>query len=915
MRKLLLSMLVLGLLLAGCGETTIEETAAPTVAPADTTGPQAEPQPSPVPTTQVEEQPTPQDRTTVLFAINDFEQPLYEDLIAAFEEANPDLRIEVVSVNQVLELGPLGQLEYPDDAEQRLVAAADVVNIGASREVVAQGLIRDLGPFVEADPNFQPDDFYSDALEAFQWAGGTWAVPTTINYRLIFFDKDVLDAAGESYPQGGWTWDDLVTKAVALTVREGDDVMRWGFIPNNAPYRIIESQAGPLADYGSEPPAPRYDDGDVVEAVRAYTNLYLEEQVMPYREPDAQDSSSPIPEDQILIEGGQAAIWTDVDILWWIRNQQGNVGVAPFPAGPDGVERTPVSVSGLVMSAGTSQPEAAWRWMDFVSRQPLGSLTLGMRFMPARSSTAETSGFWDGLDEDFAATLRYAIDHSYVARQPVAYNAFEDALNEILQGERSAEDAMAEAQQKAEVQVQEEAAAQAGATPVPTFVVAPSDETPAAEGATSITFVPGLGSLNMEPFRALADQFSEANPDIAVEVKMADFVSGAPTLKAMAENSDCFEWYPSFQEADQRDAILSLAPFLDADPSFTTDDYFPQVLEQFDWQGQLMGLPADITPYIIEYNKDLFDAAGLDYPALDWTWDDFLALSVALTQGDGDTQQYGFVAEYYELNDLLLLTERLGAQLIDENADPPTLTFNDPATVEAMRWYAGLTTEHGVKPVLVTDLNKLLTASSAIFEREGLITDGRAGMWSSSPTAAAVFGERTGLNIGAAPPPYRADGTTPGSVLTSSGYFISSQTENRQACWQWISFLTGQPAAVQGLPARQSVATSDEYRQKVGASRADAYLATMGDSEQPSAFQLLTDEAWLGGAIYWYGQAFGQVIEGKASVEDALDAAQQMADDYRACVIAGDDFSQAAWQACVQETDPTLPTFLFASGQ
>jgi hypothetical protein len=101
----------------------------------------------------------------------------------------------------------------------------------------------------------------------------------------------------------------------------------------------------------------------------------------------------------------------------------------------------------------------------------------------------------------------------------------------------------------------------------------------------------------------------------------------------------------------------------------------------------------------------------------------------------------------------------------------------------------------------------------------------------------------------------------------------------------------------------------------VGASRADAYLATMGDSEQPSAFQLLTDEAWLGGAIYWYGQAFGQVIEGKASVEDALDAAQQMADDYRACVIAGDDFSQAAWQACVQETDPTLPTFLFASGQ
>ncbi|MGD9375824.1 MAG: extracellular solute-binding protein, partial [Anaerolineae bacterium] len=718
-----------------------------------------------------------------------------------------------------------------------------------------------------------------------------------------------------SYPEGGWTWDDLVAKAVALTVQEGDNVARWGFVPNNAAYRIIESQAGPLVDYTSEPPAPRYDDEVAVEAMRAYTDLYLKDQVMPYREPGAEDNSSPIPEEQILIEGGQAAIWTDVDILWWIRNQQGNVGVAPLPANPQGEGRTPVSVSGLVMSAGTTQPAAAWRWMDFVSRQPLGGLALGIRFMPARRSTAETGGFWDGLDENFANTLRYAIDHSYVARQVVAYDAFEDALHAILQGEKPVEDAMAEAQQQAEAQLQEEAAAQAGATPVPTFVVAPAEETPVAEVAASIVFVPGLGSLNMEPFRDLADQFHEANPDIVVEVKMADFASGAPNLKAMAGNSDCFEWYPGFQAPEEREAILSLAPLLDADPSFTTDDYFPQVLEQFDWQGQLMGLPADITPYIFEYNKDLFDAAGLDYPAVDWTWDDFLELAVALTQGEGETKQYGFVAEYYELNDLLLLTERLGAQLIDENADPPAYTFNDPATIEAMRWYANLTTEHGVKPVLVTDLNKLLTASSAIFEREGLITDGRAGMWSSSPTASIVFGERTDLNVGAAPPPIRTDGTTPGSVLTSSGYFISAQTENRQACWQWITFLTSQPAAVQGLPARQSIATSDEYRQKVGASRADAYLATMGDSEEPSAFQIFTDEEWLGGAIYWYGQAFGQIIEGEASVEDALDAAQQLADDYRACVIAGGDFGQEAWQACVQETDPTLPSFLFATGQ
>jgi multiple sugar transport system substrate-binding protein len=914
MRKVLLGLLIVAMVLAACGAPTTEEAPSPA-------GP-TEPSTSaavatPLPTAAPTRPPAATERTTVRFAVNDFEQPMYEDMIKAFEEENPDLHIELVSVNTVLGLGPLGQMEIPDDASQRLVAAADVVNMGVSRQEVAQGLVRDLTPFIQADPNFQPDDFYSDALAAYQWDGGTWVMPTMLSYQLVFFNKDLFDQAGVAYPEVGWTWDDLLAKAKALTVRDGDQVTSWGFVPNSPAYRLIESRAGALADYGTTPPTPRYDDPAVVDAVRWYTNLYLKEQVMPYFEPTDQEDTSVTSPEQGLVDSGQAAIWVAVDLMWWIYSLQSNIGVVPFPADAPGSGLTPVSVSGLVMSAGTRQPEAAWRWLDFASRQSLGTMAMGIRFLPARRSAAESGGFWEGLGEDLDSALRYATEHGYATREPVAYDAFDGAINAILKGEKTAEEAMADAQKDAEAQIQEEAVAQAGATPVPTFVVAPpEEETPAAEGAVTIVFVPGLGSLNLEPFRDLATQFHEAHPDIVVNVKMADFLSGAPSLPAMAEGADCFEWYPSFQEAANREAILSLAPFVDADTAFNIGDYLPQALKQFTWQGQLMGLPADITPYVIEYNKDLFDAAGVDYPALDWTWDDFLALAVKLTQGEGDTKQYGFVAEYYELNDVLLLTERLGARLIDEGADPPALTYNDPATVEAMRWYTALTTDHNVKPVFITDLNKLLAmANTAMFEREGLITSGRAAMWTSSPTSAAVFGERTGLNVGAAPPPRRADGTSPGAMLTSSGYFISAQTENRQACWQWITFLNSQPAAVQGLPARLSVAQSDEYRQKVGAEHADAYLASVGESEQPSAFEIFNEEEWLGNAIYWYGQAFGQIVDGKASVEDALDAAQKLADDYRACVVAGGDFGQEAARACVKQTDPTLPDFLFAANQ
>jgi multiple sugar transport system substrate-binding protein len=909
MRKSLLGMLVVVLLLAACGGPGAEETSSPVPATEIS-------QPAPVPTAAPTVPPVATERTTIRFAISDYEQPLYEDLIRAFEEENPDLHVEVVSVEQVLGLGPIGQREIPDDANQRLAAAADVVDIGVTRQAVQQGLVRDLTPFIEAEPSFQADDFYAGSLAAYQWNGGTWALPTTLNFELIFFDKGAFDQAGVPYPEAGWTWDDLLAKAQALTVRQGDSVTRWGFVPSGSAYRLIESQAGSLADYGTDPPTPRFDDGSVVAATRSYTDLYLKDGAMPYFEPGEQEGTQIVSKEEALIDGGQAAMWSEANILWWIRSQQGNVGVAPYPAGKAGTGLTPVTPGGLAMSAGTRQPNAAWRWLDFASRQALAPLTMGIKLLPARRSVAEAGGYWDGLDEELAAALHYALDHSYVAREAVGDGAFDDALNAILKGDRSVEDALAEAQSQAEAKLLEEVSRQSGATPVPTFVVAPpAAETPISGGVVTIVFAPGLGSLNLEPFRDLAQQFHQAHPDVVVEVKMANFVGGTPSLPSMADAADCFEWYPSFQEAKNREAILSLAPFVDADLSFSTDDYFPQALKQFTWQGQLMGLPADITPYVIEYNKDLFDAAGLDYPPLDWTWDDFLTLAVALTKGEDEQKQYGFVAEFYELNDLFLITERLGARLIDDSVDPPALSYNDPDTVKAMRWYANLTTEHKVKPVYVTDLRKLLAASQAMLDREALINDGRAAMWTSSATAALVFGERSGLNVGVAPLPVRADGTSPGSMLTASGYFISAQTQNRQACWQWITFLSGQPAAVQGLPARRSVAESNAYRQKVGTDRADTYLAAVGDSEQPSVFELFSEEAWLGGASYWYGQAFGQVIDGKASVEDALDTAQQLADDYRACVVAGGDFGQKAWQACAKQTDPTLPDFLFASGQ
>jgi multiple sugar transport system substrate-binding protein len=358
--------------------------------------------------------------------------------------------------------------------------------------------------------------------------------------------------------------------------------------------------------------------------------------------------------------------------------------------------------------------------------------------------------------------------------------------------------------------------------------------------------------------------------------------------------------------------VLSLDPFLDADTSIDKDDFYPLVMETFEAQGLTWGLPGMVIINLIEFNKDLFDAAGIDYPATGWTMDEFLEIAVAMTEGEGDSKQYGYMSELFEPSDMLTIVDRLGADLVNDSADPPALNFLDPDTVEAIRWYVGLTTEHGVKPILLTDL--LGAALTAIQEQQAILDQGRVAMWVNS-TFSVDFGseEDNGERTGAVPLPV-ATGENQGSGFSSAtGYFISAETESRQACWEWIKFLTEQSGLGNGLPARQEVAEADAYRQNVGPELADAYLASIRGATQAPWSQAITNESsWLNYPFIWLYGAYDKIIQGELEVEEALENAQQMGDDYRACVIAADAFDDdAAQKACMMEIDETLPAVIF----
>lgn len=261
------------------------------------------------------------------------------------------------------------------------------------------------------------------------------------------------------------------------------------------------------------------------------------------------------------------------------------------------------------------------------------------------------------------------------------------------------------------------------------------------------------------------------------------------------------------------------------------------------------------------------------------------------------------------------MLERLGARLLDTTVDPPTLALATSSTVEALHWYTDLSLQHGVKPVFITNIADLAddseTAQAVFKEREAIVKEGRAAMWTLMESW-ELTSDPEGLRVGVAPVPAGVGGDV-AAYTSVAGYFISAHAQAPQACWEWITYLTAQPEAVEGSPTRRSVVQSEAYRQRVGAERAVVYEASL-DGHRSISFQSFRDQDWLfAGYILWLTRAYGQVVEGHTTVEHALDLAQRAFDDYRACVIVHDAVSdEKEWQACLIEVEPTLADLLSA---
>ena len=316
--------------------------------------------------------PTPAPPTRLRFTYwgSEMEKAAVEQMVAAFEQANPDIQVEAI------------QLPY----EEYLTRVTAMISQGQGPDVgyfpglqaplwAQEGKLLDLTDLVQTDP------LLSSALPSTRFYFGNGRIAglnTAVEISVLFYNKALFDRAGLAYPPAdpanAWTWDQFVAAAQKLTVdaagrHPGED----GFDPKQirtygaafdkiyegwTVYPFVFSNGGQVVnDDGTR---LLLDEPEAVQAIQQLSDLMWVQHVAPTPQQDTN-----LPGYVAMLQTGNLAMhisgqWSLLDYAS-VKDLQFGVAVLPKLKQP----MTVVLGSPTVIFAGTRNREAAVRFYKF----------------------------------------------------------------------------------------------------------------------------------------------------------------------------------------------------------------------------------------------------------------------------------------------------------------------------------------------------------------------------------------------------------------------------------------------------------------------------------------------------------------------------------------------------------------------
>jgi multiple sugar transport system substrate-binding protein len=284
----------------------------------------------------------------------------------------------------------------------------------------------------------------------------------------------------------------------------------------------------------------------------------------------------------------------------------------------------------------------------------------------------------------------------------------------------------------------------------------------------------------------LLTAFREVKPYVTVmlieESDRDDLLARLATSVAGGTPPDVFLLnYRFYGQFAARGVLEPVQDRLEGSDAFQEEDFYPQALEAFRRDGELICLPQNISSLVVYYNRDLFRRAGVAEPKAGWTWEDMVQKAIKLTRdedGDGNIDQYGLGIEPSIIR-LAPFVWSMGGELVDDEQEPTRLTLDTPEALGAMQAFFDLRDKHLVIP---SDQEREAE------DEETRFLNGRLAMVLSSRRSTPSFRTITTFDWDIAALPKHEE---PAGILHSDAYCLTKPWENKEAAWKFMEFALG----------------------------------------------------------------------------------------------------------------------------
>ncbi|MDQ3540468.1 MAG: sugar ABC transporter substrate-binding protein [Chloroflexota bacterium] len=324
------------------------------------------------------------------------------------------------------------------------------------------------------------------------------------------------------------------------------------------------------------------------------------------------------------------------------------------------------------------------------------------------------------------------------------------------------------------------------ASPVASPVASPAATAPpsiVAERASGAVRLTGFGNdIEQATIETVLQGFSAKYPNIQVSYEpiAAEYLVKIQTDIAAGNVADVFMVQNEYaQDFMSRDVLLAIDDYM-AEDSVSKDMFYEPLVNAYTWEGSLYGLPKDWSPIGAVYDPDALASANVTMPT---TWDELRTALQTLKAASGQPA----LALDPSFDRFVIFLYQAGGNITNE--DVTAITLDSEEATQALEFYYGLYRD-GLSAT-AADIGAQWPGDAFVQGLTSMVFEGNWMFPTLNDQAPDKKFEVAELPAGPA---------GKGTPAFTNSYSIFTGSQNPDAAWVLVNYLTGVEGARGALP-------------------------------------------------------------------------------------------------------------------